>query len=272
MALRFWRQRRRILLVTLAALAAAGLLQNAGHPPHWAIAALALIPLFLLAILFRPQLRLFLTKTAVAAALFSALSTLAVDGYITTILVASFLLLVVFLPSQLWFLDGFRLPWISVSQARKRIALDRETVWQKLFPAPREDHFDPAVAAISQGVDPDVFTFFYATNSYYGDRKIQTRVFDVDDGATFKLRDLSLPDVDDGGPVSVLGHDLQGKDGQTILTLTEGIWRQGIWTAWNGWLDDYLRDHMDRTAALMHDKPDPSIKGQVLRDALTIKD
>ena len=79
-----------------------------------------------------------------------------------------------------------------------------------------------------------------------------------------------LADPQGNGNVDVLmGTDATQQDASSWRTMDDA---PAVWTAWNGWLDDYLRDHMDRTAALMHDKPDPSIKGQVLRDALTIKD
>ncbi len=38
-----------------------------------------------------------------------------------------------------------------------------------------------------------------------------------------------------------------------------------MWSAFNMWLDDFIADHMDRMAALIEQRPDPSIKGALLR-------
>ena len=62
----------------------------------------------------------------------------------------------------------------------------------------------------------------------------------------------------------MLGHELTDAGDGIRLRLTEGTWRQGIWTTFNLWLDDYLNDHIDRMAALMQNLPDPSVKGQAL--------
>ncbi|MEM7189807.1 MAG: hypothetical protein AAF439_09365 [Pseudomonadota bacterium] len=262
---RIWRQRRRIFLVAVLALSAAFLLLPG--KAHLAVVLLAVlqIPIVFAAVVFRPQLRFWLTKCAIAGFTFSVLNLISDADFMPLLMLICLGLAVLLVPSQLWVLDVLRMPGISINRARRRIGWDREALWGQLFPTATEDHWDPAVAGINPTPSPDIFTYMYANAAYHGNEHVPIRVFDVARAAEFKLRDLSLPDVEDGGPVSVLGHQLDEMDGDTVLTLTEGTWRQGIWTAFNSWLDDYLEDHMDRITALLHNEFDWSVKGQDLR-------
>ena len=64
---------------------------------------------------------------------------------------------------------------------------------------------------------------------------------------------------------SFSGHDLVEDGDQTRLELTEAVWRQGLWSACNRWLDDHLRDRLDRMAALIEGRRDWSVSGADLR-------
>ena len=75
------------------------------------------------------------------------------------------------------------------------------------------------------------------------------QVFDVDQGRTFKVRDMSFPDVDDGGAVLVRQYTLEPSQDGTLVTLDEGTWKPELTVAVNRWLDDLPGDELEHIAA-----------------------
>ena len=265
------RQRRRLALCFLLG-AAAGALVSAGRPggimPGTLAGGVALAGLSAAIVMAAPGWRWFALKLAVVAFVAALVWRLSGTPPPATALVAAGAVLL--LPSQPAFLDRLRVPFITRARVERRFAVPAAGLWEALLPKETDWHWDPHVQAVRPGKDPGVFV--YAHRALGGERGVElpVRVFDVEDGH-FKLRDLSLPGAGQGGPVTVTSHTIEpdgaGSDGGARLTLMEASWRQGLWTAFALWLDDYLADHVDRMAALLEGRRDWSVRGAVLRFA-----
>lgn len=260
------RQRRRLALCFLLG-AAAGALLSAGRPggvmPGTLAGGAAMAGLSAAIVMAAPGWRWFALKLAVVAFLAALVWRLAGAPPHATALAAAGALL---LPSQPTFLDRLRVPFITRARVERRLAVPASGLWEALLPQETDWHWDPHVLAVRPGPDPDVFV--YAHRPLGGERGVElpVRVFDVEEGH-FKLRDLSLPGAGRGGPVTITSHTIEPDGDGARLTLMEASWRQGLWTAFALWLDDYLADHVDRMAALIEDRRDWSVRGAALRAA-----
>lgn len=213
-----------------------------------------------------PGWRWFALKLAVVAvviALVWRLSGAPPPGTAAALTAAGALLL---LPSQPAFLDRFSVPFITRARVERRLGVPAAELWAALRPAATATHWDPHIQAVRPGDRPDVFVYAHRALGADPGVELPVRVFDIEEGH-FKLRDLSLPGAKQGGPVTVTSHIVEPDGDGARLTLMEASWRQGLWTAFAVWLDDYLADHVDRMAALLEGRRDWSVRGAGLRSA-----
>lgn len=257
---RLWRQRRR-LIVTFVICALAGFLAHSTggfgailQGFQAGVLGMATTALVLVAL---PEMRWLAFKLAVIG-LICAVLTLVFPTWFVLFLGA---LGVVFLPSQPWALDRFRVPTIFKAHSQVPVSLDRNALWSKIYPSETNEHWDPFLRGIREGRSDDTYFFVYEAMSSAGELQVPVKVFDVEPGIHFKTRDLSQPDASEGGPVIVTSHVVEPNGDGAMLTLMEATWRPMLWTAFSQWLDDYLGDHTDRLVALLEGRRDWSLKG-----------
>lgn len=264
MRARLWRQRRR-LIVTFVICALAGFLVHSSggfggilqgfQVGVFGMAATALVLVSL------PDLRWLMFKLAVIGLVCAFLSLVLPNWFMIFLGAVG----AVFLPSQPWVLDRFRVPTIFKAQSQVPVSLDKSALWAKLYPSETSDHWDPFLRGIRIGRADDTYFFVYEAMSSVGELQVPIKVFDVEPGVHFKTRDLSQPDASEGGPVIVTSHVIEPKGDGTVLTLMEATWRPMLWSAFSQWLDDYLGDHTDRLVALLEGRRDWSLKGASLK-------
>lgn len=261
---RLWRQRRR-LIVTFVICALAGILAHSTggfgsilQGFQFGVLGMAATALVLIAL---PDLRWLMFKLAVIGLFCACLTLILPDWFVLTLGAIG----AVFLPSQPWILDQFRIPTIFKARSQVPVSLDKSTLWSKIYPSETNDHWDPFLRGIRVGRAEDTYFFVYEAMSMDGELQVPIKVFDVEPGVHFKTRDLSQPNASEGGPVIVTSHVVEPNGDGAVLTLMEATWRPMLWTAFSQWLDDYLGDHTDRLVALLEGRRDWSLKGESLK-------
>lgn len=255
-----WRQRRRFAAVA-AMSAVAGSSMGTGAPlAAAALAALGFALALSAAILLRPQRRLLVTRLAVWL-LLAVIVGLALPGAILPLLTAAFAL-AAFVPVPADWQEMLRLPGIVQTRVRRKLAVPPQVLWDRLYPAATDNHWDPAISAITAGRLPHHYFVNYAEHDYRGAVRIPIQVFDVDPGRTFKVRDLSQPEVEDGGPVAITQTTVEPHADGSLLTVHEGTWRPVLADVVNRWLDDILGDQVEHIAAHLEDRRDHSVTGR----------
>lgn len=262
---RLVRQRRRLALSAVLGALAGAFSQPAAILPGALIGLLLGLLLTALVLVVAPGFRWMALKALVIYVLVAALSNILVPLSDMKVMVIVGIVLFAVLPSQPWFLNHFRLQSLTKARAERPIRVSAEELWDRLFPAETDTHWDPALAAIKHGTRPDLFLYLYVGKDYHSGEQIPVRVFDVEKGYHFKLRDLSLPDIDDGGPATITSHVIEGDGSSSVLTIMQASWRLGAWSAFANWLDDHIGDHVDRIAAVLEDRQDWSVIGSHLR-------
>jgi hypothetical protein len=206
--------------------------------------------------------RWFLLKLTLVAALIGGLAT--ATAFAGWIYVALALALLIAIPSQPVWLDRIKLPWIQSAMASAEIERSIDAVWQVVRPVPGAAFWDPSVEAIELGHGNDGLRLKHRRPD--GSTFIQDlQLLDVAPLRTLKVRDRSLPEADAGGPVAVTAFTFAGDREHCRLLLVEGEWNRPLWKSISLWLDDYLADYVDHMAALIDRRPDPSLRGAILR-------
>ncbi len=266
---RAMRQRRRLFLCLLLG-AAAGALVTAGRPggvlPGTLAGGIAAASVGASIVVAAPGWRWFALKLAAIVFLAALAWRLAGAPPHATAVIAAAAGFALLLPSQPTFLDRLRLPFITRARVERRLSLAPSALWAALRPDATASHWDPHVEAVRRGDRPDVLVYAHRPLGAEPGPELAVQVFDVE-GWHFKARDLSLPGTGQGGPVTVASHTVEADGDGARLTLVEASWRQGLWTAFALWLDDYLADHVDRMAALLERRRDWSVRGAALHAA-----
>lgn len=263
-ALRLWRQRRRIILTTAIAIVAGLVMFGMDWRGPVGLGLLFAV-LTSIIVTYIPDLRWFIVKSAIILTILAIIHS-ATDANPVFLLIAGLIGAVV-LPSQLYWLDDLRRRGIDRAQVTIEISRSIDTVWRAVRPVPGGPYWDPAVTRVSIGQDPDglILTRRMPDGT---DREIPLQLLDVAPLRYLKVRDRSLPSVADGGPVTVTAFRLDGDPEHCTLTIFEATWRAPVWLAIELWFDDYLADHADHMAALIEERPDPSLKGAMQRSTL----
>ncbi|MEO1494751.1 MAG: hypothetical protein AAFV19_21605 [Pseudomonadota bacterium] len=259
--LRLWRQRRRILLATT--LAGVGGVCVAGNDWQVPVAtALLASALMAITVVLAPGLRWFVLKMAMVFALCSTVY--AATGVRLDILAPVGVFGLMLVPSQHRWLDHYTMPWIHRALASVEIARSVDAVWQVVRPVPGAPHWDPSVAEVRLGAEPDgLMLKRRLPDGSLVDQPLQ--LLDVAPLRYLKIRDRSLSEAGEDGAVTVTAFRFSGDRETCRLVLIEATWRRPLWTAFSLWLDDYLADHADHMAALIEGRPDPSLRGAILR-------
>lgn len=259
---RIWRQRRRLLTIVLMGLVAGLALSGWTSGSSAVTVPPLMLGIGMATILIVPHFRHLALNFALFTMLAAVLTTALGYAPSALLILGIGAAAAVLLPAEHVWLNGLRLPWIASTRAGRFIEIAPETLWRKVYPTVSERHWDPALSGILPTERPDHVIYAYATRGYRGGERIRVHIFDVVEGQEFKLRDLSLPNAAEGGPVSVTQHCIEPHGEGAILRLHEGIWQVGLWSAISLWLDDYLADHADHIAALLEERRDWSIKAQ----------
>lgn len=254
---RFWRQRRRLCLSAVLCFVTGALYSI------WAAVLCGLVGAAITGLVIRwtPTWRAFVLKCAWISGCIGSVHSVAGDTLAPAHLAIAAAIAGVLLPSQLWWLDRVRLPFISRARVEIPIALDPDQVWAKLCPQETNDHWDPAIRGVRAGSKGDMFFLVYEALDHTGELQVPVKLFDVEPKTHFKTRDLSQPNAQRGGPVTVTSTTIEAAGAGSLVTLMEATWRQGMWSAFSMWLDDYLGDHADRMSALIEGRKDHSVKG-----------
>lgn len=259
------RQRRRLALCALAAAAGAALASDGDAGQVFlaaAVAALSTTVCVAVLVAVAPSWRWVALKLSVVVALVGLAHRLGVPPGGVAAMAAGLALL---LPSQPSWLDALRLPFITTARVERRLVVPADVLWKALLPVPGKPHWDPNVAAVRECTDPRDLVIAYSSLGGDTAPSLQVRLFDVEPPRHFKARDLSLPSAGDGGPVTVASHVVEPDgDDASRLVLMEASWRQGLWTGFTLWLDDYLADNADRLTAVLEGRKDRSLRGATL--------
>lgn len=265
---RLRRQRRRLALCALLGGAAGGLIAGSGiGPGGWQAGATAglagaaaMSALTALVVLLAPGWRWGVLELAVLAFLDALAVRLGAPAGAAT---AAALIALFLVPSQIAALDRIRLPVILTARDERHIAVAVGRLWRALVPHVTGKHWDPHVRQVALGPEPGMFVYEYRALGGEPGETVTVLVFDLDEGRHFKTRDFAAPDPG-GRPVTVTSHVMEPEGAGARLTVMEASWRQGLWTAFALWLDDYLGDHVDRLAAQIESRSDRSVRGAML--------
>ena len=173
-----------------------------------------------------PSRRWTVTKVIIVIALVGLMARIGPPFDHLIIVMAALAMGIAFLPAHLGWLNRFQLPKITQAQASRVVEMSRPLVWNMLIPRERETHWDPAIAGIQQGLGSDRFIIVYAGRQQHDDSRVPVQVMDVDEGYSFKLRDLSPAPVAKGGSVSLTSYELEDTKNGTRVSICDDPWRQ----------------------------------------------
>lgn len=257
----FWHQRRRFALVAVVAFLA-GLVINSGAnaiaPP---MTAACFILALAAALVLRQSRRNVVTILAVLFLLVGIASLFLPPIALPPLLAASVVAVATIRIPQEW-LEVIHVPGILRTSYRRRVDVPAAELWKRMFPAPVDRHWDPAISGIVAGRESGNFYVVRSVRDYSGSDRTPINVFDVELGHTYKVRDLSFPDAAGGGPVQVTQYTITPHGDGAMLSVERGIWRAHPVMAVNRWLDDDLRDEVEHIAALLERRRDGSLIGR----------
>ncbi len=257
----FWRQRRRFVAVAVLA-ALSGLAANTEYPAFLAPALVAGFVIGLAAAtLLKPQCRLLLTRMSIFF-LISAIVSRFLDPVFLLPLMGLAVVLAAFVQLPAPMSELLRIPGISQLRAARTINADPDLLWDWLLPRATNNHWDASIAGIEATRLTDKFFIVFASQGYDDVERLPIQVFDIDPGRSFKIRNLSHRDVNDGGAVQVTQYTIdgiEGRPGTARVTLHDGTWRPEVMAALDKWLDDLLGDELEHIAAQLEERRDYSI-------------
>lgn len=257
---RIWRQRRRLILSALAVYLGAvqaSVPWSGGSPVLALVPAAGLLALGCAVILGAPAWRGLVPRLG-----FAALATASIAWAWPTIwMLPSFALVFAgftLLPLAMAPVARLRPSRVWLTRAGRVIAVPPGRLWNLVVFEDGRTHWDPTVTEVQRLGRVDV----YAVTQFFATRRIE--VFDSEPPGHFKTRSLDGPGADEGA-VTVTSHVLEASPHGTELTLIEGLWRPRLGDVIGLWLDDYLRDHLDRMQAIIEGTADWSVRTALLR-------
>ena len=257
----FWHQRRRFVLVAAIAFLA-GLVMNSGSSALAApLTSLCFVLALAAALILRQSRRNVVTVLAFLFLIVGIASQFLPPIAVPPLLAGSVIAVATIKIPEEW-LEKMHVPGILRTSYRRRINIPVTELWERIFPAENERHWDPAISGIAAGRTKGKFFIVRAVRDYSGSDRTPINVFDVEEGCTFKVRDLSFPDAADGGPVQVAQYTITPDKNGARLSVERGIWRAHPVMAINRWLDDDLRDEIEHIAALLERRRDGSLIGR----------
>ena len=257
----FWHQRRRFALVSVVAFLAGWALNSGGSTFAAPLTALCFALALAAALILRQSRRNVVTVLALLFLIVGLASQLLPSIVVPPLLAGSVIAVAMIRIPEEW-LEKLHVPGILRTSYRRRIGISTSELWERIFPAHTDRHWDPAISGIVEGRTEGKFFIVRTVRDYSGSDRTPIKVFDVEDGQTFKVRDLSFPDAADGGPVQVTQYTITPDRDGAKLTVERGIWRAHAVMAINRWLDDDLRDEIEHIAALLEDRSDGSLIGR----------
>lgn len=142
------------------------------------------------------------------------------------------------------------------AQATVEIDCAPAALWDRLCPQPWMKSIDPLLARVEEA-EGGLLRLGYLNGA---EQLIE--IMEISPPNHWQTRTVPQPGETQ---IAVTAQMLEPCAKGTRLTVIEALWATPVMTALTLWLDDYLADHLDRIAALVEGRPDPSIKGILAR-------